>query len=76
MELFAPVVDANIDHGADGVKRGAMKFLLGGFGLIVLWIVGVFVVQVQTGWVHTPLAAGTVLIAAGIVVAGEERHRT
>jgi hypothetical protein len=69
------MVDANIDYGADGVKRGEMKFLIGGGVLIVLWILGLFVARMETGWVHTPLAAGAVLIAVGIVVADEERRR-
>ena len=50
-----------------------MKFLLIGFALIVLWVVGVFVASITTGWVHAPLAVGTALIAIGIVVSGERR---
>ncbi len=49
-----------------------MKFLLIGFVLIILWIIGAFVINITTGWVHAPLAVGTVLIAIGIVVSGEQ----
>ena len=49
-----------------------MKFLLIGFGLIILWIIGTFVVNVATGWVHAPLAVGSVLITIGIVETGEK----
>ena len=49
-----------------------MKFLLVGSGLILLWVVGVFVVNIEAGWVHLPLAVGSVLIAMGIVVTGEK----
>ncbi len=48
-----------------------MKFLLIGLVLILLWVIGAFVVNIATGWVHAPLAVGTVLIAIGIVVSGE-----
>ncbi len=50
-----------------------MKFLLIGFVLIILWVIGAFVINITTGWVHAPLAAGTILIAVGIVVSGERR---
>ena len=50
-----------------------MKFLLIGSVLIVLWVVGTFVTNITTGWVHVPLAVGTALIAIGIVVSGERR---
>ncbi len=49
-----------------------MKFLLIGLVLIILWVIGTFVVNIATGWVHVPLAVGTVLIAIGIVVSGEQ----
>ncbi len=48
-----------------------MKFLLIGSGLIILWAIGMFVVNIATGWVHLPLAVGSVLIAMGIVASGE-----
>ncbi len=48
-----------------------MKFLLIGLVLIILWVIGAFVVNIATGWVHAPLAVGSVLIAIGIVVSGE-----
>lgn len=43
--------------------------VLGGFGLLVLWVVLALVIALPTGWVHLPLAAGAVLIARGIVLA-------
>ena len=49
-----------------------MKFLLIGFGLILLWVIGMFVVNIEAGWMHLPLAVGSVLIAMGIVVTGEK----
>ena len=49
-----------------------MKFLLTGLVLIILWVIATFVVNIATGWVHAPLAVGTVLIAIGIVVSGEQ----
>ncbi len=52
-----------------------MKFLLIGSALIILWVVGVFVTNITTGWVHIPLAVGTVLMAIGIVVTGENESR-
>ena len=76
IELFAPGTSnavAIIGYGRDGVKRGDMKFLLIGSALIILWVVGVFVTNITTGWVHIPLAVGTVLMAIGIVVSGERQ---
>ena len=67
---------ANIDYGQDIVKRGDMKFLLTGLVLIILWVIATFVVNIATGWVHAPLAVGTVLIAIGIVVSGEQGARS
>lgn len=52
-----------------------MKFTLLGFALIVVWLLGTFVGNVETGWVHAPLAVGAVLIAIGIVAGGEEGER-
>ncbi len=78
IELFAPGscnTVANIDYGRDGVKRGDMKFLLIGVVLIILWVIGAFVVNIATGWVHAPLAVGSILIAIGIVVTGENGSR-
>ena len=49
-----------------------MKFTLLGFALVVVWLLGTFVGNVETGWVHAPLAVGAVLIAVGIVAGGEE----
>ena len=34
---------------------------------LALWVVLAFVVAIPKGWVHVPLAAGTVLIAFGII---------
>ncbi len=48
-----------------------MKFLIVGLVLIILWVLGTFVANLATGWVHAPLAVGSVLIAMGIVVSGE-----
>ncbi len=78
IELSAPGSSntvANIDYWRDGVKRGDMKFLLIGFVLIILWIIGAFVINITTGWVHAPLAVGSIFIAIGIVVTGENRER-
>ncbi len=52
-----------------------MKFLLIGLVLIILWVIGTFVVNIATGWVHAPLAVGSILIAIGIVVTGENGSR-
>ena len=52
-----------------------MKFLLTGLVLIILWVIGTFVVNIATGWVHAPLAVGSILIAIGIVVTGENENR-
>ncbi len=52
-----------------------MKFLLIGVVLIILWVIGAFVVNIATGWVHAPLAVGSILIAIGIVVIGENENR-
>ena len=52
-----------------------MKFLLTGLVLIILWVIGTFVVNIATGWVHAPLAVGSVLIAIGIVLTGENGSR-
>lgn len=40
---------------------------------LVLWIVLAFVVALPTGWAHLPLAAGTVLLAIGIVESVKRR---
>ncbi len=52
-----------------------MKFTLLGFALIVVWFLGTFVGNLETGWVHAPLAVGAVLIAIGIVTGGEEGEK-
>ncbi len=52
-----------------------MKFTLLGFALVVVWFLGTFVGNVETGWVHAPLAVGAVLIAIGIVAGGEEGEK-
>ncbi len=52
-----------------------MKFTLLGFALIVLWFLGTFIGNVETGWVHAPLAVGEVLIAIGIVTGGDEGEK-
>ncbi len=52
-----------------------MKFTLLGFALVVVWFLGTFVGNVETGWVHAPLAVGAVLIAVGIVAGGEEGEK-
>ncbi len=53
-----------------------MKFLLIGLVLIILWVIGTFVVNIATGWVHVPLAVGSILVAIGIVVTGENGSRS
>ena len=52
-----------------------MKFTLLGFALIVVWFLGTFVGNVETGWVHATLAVGAVLIAIGIVAGGGEEEK-
>jgi len=47
--------------------------LVGGLALLILWLVLAFVMAIPNGWVHLPLAAGTVLIARGIVEADARR---
>ena len=49
------------------VKRDQMKFLLVGTASLGAWIILAFGLAVPSGWVHIPLAVGTVLIAMGIV---------
>ena len=52
-----------------------MRAVLAGLALLVVWIVLAFVVVWPSGWAHVPLAAGVILIAAGIVKADERRAR-
>ncbi len=52
-----------------------MRFTLLGFALIIVWLLGTFVGNVETGWIHALLAVGAVLIAIGIVVGGEEGEK-
>ncbi len=52
-----------------------MKFTLLGFALIVVWFLGTFIGNVETGWVHAPRAVGAVLIAIGIVAGGDQGER-
>lgn len=40
---------------------------LGAVVSLVLWIVLAFVVAIPSGWVHAPLALGSILIARAIV---------
>jgi hypothetical protein len=49
-----------------------MKYALLGIGFIIVWILGVFVGNLDSRWMHMFLAVGTVLIAIGIVLGGEE----
>lgn len=39
---------------------------------LILWVVLAFVVAIPSGWVHLPLAGGTVLLAVGIVEGGRK----
>jgi len=48
----------------------ARWFALGAVALVTLWIVLAFVVAIPSGWVHVPLAAGTVLVCLAIVESG------
>ncbi len=50
-----------------------MKYVLLGLGFIVVWILGTFVGNLDSRWMHVFLAVGTVLIAIGIVLSGEEK---
>ena len=38
---------------------------------LILWVVLAFVVAIPSGWVHLPLAAGTVLLARAVVESGK-----
>ncbi len=38
-----------------------------GILLLVLWVVLAFVLAIPSGWVHTPLALGCILLARAIV---------
>ena len=49
------------------VKRDQMKFLLVGTASLGAWIILAFGLAIPSGWVHVPLAVGTVLIAMGVV---------
>ena len=40
---------------------------LGAVVCLLLWVVLAFVVAIPSGWAHTPLALGSVLIARAIV---------
>jgi hypothetical protein len=51
-----------------------MKYALLGFGFIAVWVLGTFVGRLDSGWMHVFLAVGTVLIAIGIVLGGEEEE--
>lgn len=44
-----------------------MSFVSGAL-LVIVWIVLAFVIAVPAGWVHLFLAAGTVMIARGIIL--------
>jgi TRAP-type C4-dicarboxylate transport system permease small subunit len=48
----------------------ARWYWLGAVVLLAAWVVLAFVVAVPSGWVHAPLAIGTVLIAMAIVESG------
>jgi hypothetical protein len=41
--------------------------LLGAVALLALWVVLAFVAAIPSGWVHIPLALGSVLIVRAIV---------
>ena len=61
------------------VKRDQMKFLLVGAASLGAWMILAFALAIPSGWVHVPLAVGTVLIAMGVVTrrgksAGEDGH--
>ncbi len=61
------------------VKRDQMKFLLVGTASLGAWMILAFWLAIPSGWVHLPLAVGTVLIAIGVVTgrgksAGENGH--
>ena len=61
------------------VKRDQMKFLLVGTALLGAWMILAFGLAIPSGWVHVPLAVGTVLIAMGVVTGrgkstGEDGH--
>ena len=61
------------------VKRDQMKFLLVGTASLGAWMILAFGLAIPSGWVHVPLAVGTVLIAMGVVTGrgkstGEDGH--
>ena len=41
---------------------------------LVLWVVLAFIAAIPSGWVHLPLAAGTVLLAISFVHGGKRRE--
>ncbi len=51
-----------------------MKYTLLGFGFVAVWVLGVFVGKLDSGWMHVFVAVGAVLIAIGIVLRGEEEE--
>jgi undecaprenyl pyrophosphate phosphatase UppP len=51
-----------------------MKYTFLGLGFIVVWVLGVFVGNLDSRWMHAFLAVGAVLIAIGIVLGGEEKE--
>ena len=44
---------------------------IGAVVCLALWVTVAFVIAVPSGWVHAPLAVGTVLIAVAIVQGDE-----
>lgn len=58
-------------HSAGDVKQSKGVNMNWAFGMalacLVAWIALAFIWAMPSGWVHLPLAAGTVLIAKGIV---------
>lgn len=50
--------------------RRARWSLLAAVVCLAAWVILAFVIALPTGWVHAPLAIGTVLIAAAIVESG------
>lgn len=52
------------------------RYFLLALASLILWAVLAFAMAIPSGWVHGPLAVGVVLIAIGIVDAGERRAGT
>ncbi|MCZ6761085.1 MAG: hypothetical protein O7D29_12075 [Gemmatimonadetes bacterium] len=49
--------------------------LIGAAATLVLWITLTFIMRLETGWVHTPLAIAAVLVARAIVLSDAQNAK-